>query len=290
MIDGRLRSPSEQVVSVFDRGFLYGDSVFETLRTYGGRLFAPDEHFARLEESARRVFIPMPVGRAQLHAEVSEALGAAASSESYVRVMVTRGEGALGLDPASATRPLRVVLVTPLHTPAPESYVTGAAAVTYRTQRVIDGSGAEGAKIGNYLSSVLAMRVAAQAKAVEALLIDAAGRVVEGASSNVFVVQRGTLVTAPLEAGILAGITRGVVLALAAELRIPLELRSPSLEEVFAADELFVTSSIREVMPIVRLDGRAIGTGAPGPFFRRLSEAFGRRVRQMTSAPSPLHG
>ncbi len=283
MIDGRVRPPGEQSVSVFDRGFLYGDSVFETIRTYGGVPFELDEHLCRLEQSARLVFIPLPVPISGFAAEVLEAVGAAANPESYVRVMLTRGQGALGLDPTLCDRPLRVTIVQPLSIPPAHLYVNGVAAISYRTQREIDGTSAEGAKIGNYLVSVLAMREAGQVGALEALLVDAQGRVSEGASSNVFVVKAGQLITAPVGAGILAGITRAHVLDLAQALRIGVQLRAPHLDEAYAADEVFISSSIRELMPIVRLDQRSLGSGSPGPVFRQLLAAFRQRVGHAVS-------
>ncbi|HEU4579080.1 MAG TPA: aminotransferase class IV [Polyangiaceae bacterium] len=279
VVDGRHCLPGEATVSVFDRGFLYGDSVFETLRTYGGVAFELDEHLRRLESSAARVYIPMPIARDQLRAEVLEAISAAGNAESHVRLMITRGEGQLGLDPALADRPRRVLIVQALHPPPAEQYETGIAAITYRTERVVDATSARGAKIGNYLISVLAMRQARLSGAHEALIQDGQGRILEGASSNVFVVQRGTLITPPEEAGILAGITRAHLLALATELALPSELDALELPAVLAAEEVFISSSIRELLAVVRLDGQTIGTGKPGPVYRRLLAAFRARAR-----------
>ena len=279
VLDGRRCPPGEATVSVFDRGFLYGDSVFETLRTYDGAPFELDEHLRRLEGSAARVYIPMPLTREQLRAEVLEALAAAGNEESYVRLMITRGEGQLGLDPALAEHPRRVLIVQPLHAPPAEHYDAGIAAISYRTERVVDATSAQGAKIGNYLISVLAMREARLAGAHEALIQDGHGRILEGASSNVFVVQRGTLITAGEDAGILAGITRAHLLALAAELGLPSELRTLELRAVLAAEELFISSSVRELLAVVRLDGQTIGAGKPGPLYRRLLAAFRARAR-----------
>jgi branched-chain amino acid aminotransferase len=280
MLDGRLCAPGDATVSVFDRGFLYGDSVFETLRTYGGVPFELDAHLQRLERSAGLVHIPLPLGRAELAAEISEAVAAAANAESYVRVMITRGQGPMGLDPALAGRPLRVIMVQPLQPPPAEQYTQGIGAISYATRRVLDASGVQGAKLGNYLTSVLAMREARLHGALEALILDAGGRVLEGASSNVFAVQGERLVTPPVEAGILPGITRGCLLELARQLGLAVELRLIPLEEAYAANELFITSSIRELLPVVRLDGRVLGTGAVGPVFRRLLAAFRAHVRR----------
>ncbi|MBK8994219.1 MAG: aminotransferase class IV [Myxococcales bacterium] len=273
-IDGVAHAPETARVSVFDRGFLYGDSVFETIRTYGGRPFALPEHLCRLEQSAARVFIELPVPRSRIAAEVAEALAAAGNPESYVRVIVTRGSGPLGLDTGFEVRPLRVIIVAPLTPPAPELYAEGIAAVTYRTQRVAEATDAAGTKVGNYLVAVLAMRKARAEGAAEALIVDHAGNVVEGASSNVFAVCAGVLVTPPESAGILPGITRAKLLEVAAELGLPVELRALPVAELSAADEVFISSSIRELLAVVRVDSRVIGAGRPGAVSARLLRAF----------------
>lgn len=278
MIDGILSPLAEATVSVQDRGFLYGDSVFETLRTYGGEPFALGEHLDRLEDSARLVFIEMPISRQGLEREILDAIVAAGNAESYVRVMITRGSGELGLDPGLAGRPLRVIIVTELHPPAESAYERGISAITFPLRRPTDSTVAIGAKIGNYLASVLAMRAARALGAAEALVVDAHQKIVEGATSNVFFVQKGRLITPPLEAGILPGITRGVVLRAAERLGIDVEFRSPALSEMAAVDEVFISSSIRELLAVVRIDGKAVGSEVPGPVYRRLLAEF-RRMR-----------
>jgi branched-chain amino acid aminotransferase len=284
VLDGQSCPPAEPSVSVFDRGFLYGDSVFETLRTYDGKPFELEEHIRRLERSAGLVFIPLPISSAELAREVLAAIASTGNAESYVRVMVTRGQGPLGLDPGLADQPRRVIIVQPLVPPPAEQYVQGIGAISYRTERVVDATSAQGAKIGNYLISVLAMREARNAGAAEALIVDGHGRLLEGASSNVFLVERGRLLTPPVEAGILAGITRAHLLMLADELGIPVELSALRLEATATADELFISSSIRELLPIVRLDGKQIGPGSPGPIYQRLLAAFRLRTRGVSTA------
>jgi branched-chain amino acid aminotransferase len=283
MIDGS-RVPLEQAtVSVFDRGFLYGDSVFETIRTYGGRPFELDRHLSRLARSSGAVFIDLPVSTEVLAREIGECIQAAGNAESYVRVMLTRGSGELGIDPALSAGALRVIIVAPLQPPPEEAYNAGIGAVTFATRRVADGTAVAGAKIGNYLVSVLGMRAARARGAAEALIVDGDGRIVEGATSNVFFVERGALVTPPEDTGILPGITRGVVLDVARELGIGVTLRAPRVDEVF--DEVFISSSIRELLSVVRLDGKPVGGGAPGPVFRRILAAFRDRVRRGESPP-----
>ena len=274
MIDGVLVKPEEARVSVFDRGFLYGDSVFEVLRTYGGVPFALGEHLARLRRSAERVFIAMPVDEAAFAREVEAAVRTSGNEESYVRIVVTRGSGPMGLDPELAGAPLRVVVVEPVSPPPRAAYVDGVAAITVHTRRVADDTAAAGAKLSNYLPNLLAVREAKARGAHEAIVVDPAGRVVEGASSNVFVVSGGRVATPPESAGILPGITRAHVIAAARALGVPLEEREVKQEELYAADEVFITSSIRELLPVVRVDDRPVGGGKPGPVSRALHRRF----------------
>ena len=275
MIDGRLVPPEQALVSVFDRGFLYGDSVFESLRTYGGVPFALDEHLARLERSAARVFIALPVSLAVLRGEILSALSSHGSAESYLRVTLTRGIGrALGLDPELAERPLRVLFVSALSAPPPELYERGIAVITYRAERPSDAPAVADAKIGNYLLAVLAMRAARAQGAAEALLEAGSGHILEGSTSNVFAVVAGKLVTTPETAAILPGITRAHVLAIAADMGLSVELRSPHKGELLRADEVFISSSIRELVPVVGIDGQRVGPGLPGPITRELLRRF----------------
>jgi branched-chain amino acid aminotransferase len=285
-IDGVLRSPDQATVSAYDRGFLYGDAVFEVFRTYGGRPFAIDEHLARLRRSAGRVFIPMPVDEGTLRLEIEEALGAAGNEESYVRLVLTRGTGPLSLDPDSATHPLRVLYVEPVVPPPRDAYVHGVVLVSVHARRATDETSAAGAKVSNYLANLLALRDAKGKGAHEALVVDSRDHVVEGASSNVFVVSGGRLATPPESAGILVGITRAHVLAAARALGIPTDERELALADVYAADEVFITSSIRELVPVVRLDDRVIGSGKPGPVSRALHRRFRDDVG-MAGRPMP---
>ena len=275
MIDGQIVPPERALVSVFDRGFLYGDSVFESLRSYGGVLFALDDHLARLERSAARVLIPLPASLEALKREIADAVRAHGQAECYVRLTLTRGIGrALGLDPELADTPLRVVLVTDLTLPPAELYTEGISAITFRAERPSDAPAVADAKIGNYLLAVLAMRAARVRGAREALLEDSTGHILEGATSNVFAVFHGKLCTPPETSAILPGITRAHVIRLARDAGIEVELRPLAKAELVHAAEVFVCSSIRELVPIVRIDDDPVGPGIPGPITRDLLGRF----------------
>lgn len=274
MIDGAIVASEAAKVSVYDRGFLYGDAVFEVLRTYAGEPFALDEHLQRLKRSAERVALTLPVDEKTIRREVERAVAEGGNDESYVRIVVTRGSGPLSLDPDTARDPLRVVLVEAVNPPGRDAYATGIAAVTIHTRRTVDETSAVGAKVTNYLANLLAIRQANARGAQEALVLDALGNVVEGASSNVFVVQAGRARTPPESAGILPGITRAHVLAAAARLGIAVEEGDLKPEDLYGADEVFITSSIRELLPVVRVDDRRVGSGAPGAVCRELHRAF----------------
>jgi branched-chain amino acid aminotransferase len=274
MIDGAIVAPGDAKVSVYDRGFVFGDAVFEVLRTYAGVPFALDEHLARLRRSADRVLIAVPVDDDTLRGQVVQAIAASQNGESYVRIIVTRGSGPLTLDPDTAGSPLLVILVEPVVAPSRDAYALGVAAVTVCTQRSVDGTAAVGAKVSNYLANLLAVREAKVRGAQEALVMDARGDVVEGASSNLFVVKAGMVLTPPESAGILVGITRFHVLAAAGDLGLRSEERRLQLPDLYDADEVFITSSIREVLPVVRVDGHPIGSGVPGAITRKLHRRY----------------
>jgi branched-chain amino acid aminotransferase len=280
MIDGQLLPEERACVSVFDRGFLYGDAVFETMRTYGGAPFELHAHMERLARSAARVLIQFPVALSVIQDEVMETVEQAGNSESFIRVMLTRGTGEFDLAPDVARNPMRVVIVAPLRLQPPGVYSEGVGVVTYRTMRAADATDAVGAKVANYLVSVLAMSQAREAGAAEALVVDRNDCVVEGTTSNVFVVSDGRLSTPPEEAGILLGITRARVLAVARSLGLSPELRPLPLDELRQADEVFISSSIRELVPVVRVDGDPVGSGRPGPTTLRLLQAFRDKIKE----------
>ena len=277
-IDGRVCPPGEAKISVFDRGFLYGDSVYETVSTMHGRLFALAAHLDRLERSAARIGLRAPP-RATIERAIAETAQAAANPESRVRVMLTRGVGKLDLDPATADEPQLIVVVMPFQPlPAALSEAGASAAivsVVRNDPRAIDPA----IKSGNYLNNVLALGEARRQGAHEALLCAADGSVAEGASSNVFLVKDGEVRTPGLDVGILDGITRAQVLALSRANGIPAREARLRPEELRAADEAFITSATRGVLPVTRIDGAAVGEGRPGPITRRLMQLLDQLAR-----------
>jgi branched-chain amino acid aminotransferase len=303
--DGQLVPPEAATVSVFDRGFLYGDSVYEVVRTYGGAPFELDRHLRRLARSAERLALTLPWDLARTREETLRTLQAARgggpstpsggdpadpaaapwnAGEHSARIVMTRGAGDLGLDPALAVNPRAFVVATPLRAPPLDAYRRGVAVrvvgVRHDAPEAVDTQ----AKTGAHLANVLAVHEARRAGAHEALLLDRDGFVTEGASSNVFAVRGGRIETPPLSAGILEGVTRALVLELAAEAGLALRetpLRPADLAE---AEELFITSTAREVLPATTLDGRPVGSGAVGEVTTRLHRLFRARADRGSAA------
>ena len=287
-IDGRVVAGPDARVSVLDRGFLYGDSVFEVFRTYGGRPFAMKEHLERLERSAERIMISMPVSLQTLSEEVGATITEAqrgSNNDWYVRVVLTRGSGPLTYDPSTARDPLRVIIVVPVTVPPPERYDKGASVVLAQASRPTDDARASGAKASNYLANLLVVHEAKQKGAHEAIVLGKRGQLLEGASSNLFVVKDGKVRTPIPEPGILVGITRATVLAAGVRLGIDIEETELFPDDLLSADEAFITSSIREVMPVVTADGQAIGDGKPGPITQQLRDGYLQAVREATGSP-----
>ena len=276
-IDGALCPSAEDAkVSVFDRGFLYGDSVFEVMRTYGGVPFAEREHLERLARSCERLLIELPVPIDTLAREIRAVLDGARNVESYVRVVVTRGSGPLVLDPSTARDPLRVIIVKELDPQPAENYTNGVGVALVRVARATDDTRAAGAKASNYLGNLLALHEARSRGCHEAVVLGPSGDVIEGASSNVFVVRAGAIFTPPKESGLLEGITRAKVVALAQAEGISVTEAALFPRDLYDADEVFLTSTLREVVPIVKVDGERVAGGTPGPVTQRLLGAYRR--------------
>jgi branched-chain amino acid aminotransferase len=278
-IDGALQPAREAKISVFDRGFLYGDSAFEVVRTYGRVPFRGREHLERLARSCERLRMSLPVPIAELEARLARAIAASGQPECWLRVVVTRGVGPIGMDLSPELKPSVLVFALPLKVPGEPLYRDGIAVGLVHTIRTVDGTKAAGAKTSNYLASMLALDEVKQRGCQEAIILGAQGEVVEGATSNVFAVQGGALVTPPISSGILEGITRRTVMELAAQRSIACHERDMWPADLQSADEVFITSSIREVLPVTTVEGARVGDGRPGPLTQLLLAAYRERAR-----------
>ena len=263
-VDGHILDPEDARISVFDRGFLYGDSVYEALRTSGGHPVGFEPHLDRLERSARSLMLELPP-RVTIAKACRDTLAAAGNPESYMRIIVTRGAGEIGLDPALADQPSVVVIVRPLVLPPARQYSQGAAlrivAVERTRRRAVDPA----VKSGNYLNNILALHEARRHGADEALMCNAEGFVAEGSTSNIFMVRGKRVVTPPLEVGLLPGITRQRVIDLARQADIVVVEANLTPEELRSADEAFITSSVRGVIPAATIDGQPLRLPTIGP-------------------------
>ncbi|MCB9653793.1 MAG: aminotransferase class IV [Deltaproteobacteria bacterium] len=267
-------APEGAKLSVLDRGFLYGDSVYEVMRTYEGVPFELERHLQRLEESARRIGMALPCDLATIEAEVWATHESSGNRESYLRVVCTRGSGEISLDPAVARDPQRIVIAQPLNAPPPVVYEDGVRVALVGVRRNLKAAIDPQAKTGNYLNSVMAFGEARRGGFYEAIMLDHRDLVTEGASSNVFAVFDGILVTPPLEAGILKGVTRTVVTEVCAGGGLKV-LNLPLTEAaLLQADEVFITSSIREIVPVIGVGDVNIGAARPGPVYREARGLF----------------
>jgi branched-chain amino acid aminotransferase len=273
-VNGIVVPAEEARVSVLDNGFAFGDSVYEVLRTYGGRAFEPGRHFRRLRASAARLGFPVPADDAALLAQVDGLLARSPGGESYIRIIVSRGLGDCSYSFDRVVGPTVVMIQKPLPPYPSWHYEDGirVAAVDVRRNhpRALDPA----IKSSNLLNNVLAMREAQARGAEEPVLLNQEGFVAEGASTNVFLVRRGRVMTPPLSAGILAGITREVVLEILPGLGVPFREEPLRLEDLLGADEAFMTSTTREVVPVRQVDEHRVGDGRPGPVTRRVMAAF----------------
>ncbi len=286
-VDGVITALEDAVVPVLDRGFLYADGVFETLRVYDGKPFELEEHLARLARSAAAVRIALPVGLTEIAAELSEAMARAGEAEAYVRMTITRGVGREpSLAPSAGLRATRVIVVEPVRVPPREKYAGGLEAITLAWGRGDDGWLGRSAKLLSYVTSVVALDEARARGVDEAIFVGADDRVREATAANVFVLDgAGNLATPSEGPGVLGGITRGVVLDLACTLGLSCAIGSVTKGEMMKAREVFLTSSVREVISVVKVDGATIGTGVPGDVSRMLHQALRLRAGARGGVP-----
>ena len=276
--DGKYVDSSDAKVSVFDHGLLYGDGIFEGIRIYGGNVYRLDDHLERFEMSARAIMLTLPLSRAELVEAVCETCRRNNLNDGYIRLVVTRGVGDLGLAPWSCANPTTFVIASKITLYPQEYYDNGLAIVTVPTRRIAPDALPPTVKSLNYLNNILAKIEAKQAGALEAIMLNAQGYVAECTADNIFVVQKGEIITPAASAGALKGITRATVFDIAKELGIPMREADLTRYDVWCADECFLTGTGAEVIPVVKLDGRVIGAGKPGPVTARVLVSFRKRV------------
>jgi len=278
-LDGNFVDAADAKVSVFDHGLLYGDGVFEGIRLYDGNIFRLEEHLERLEYSARAILLPIPLNRAELSKATCETCRINGLKDAYIRLVVTRGVGDLGLAPWLCPKPSLFIIASGISLYPQEHYDNGLAIVTVPTRRIGPAALPATVKSLNYLNNIMAKIEARQFGALEAIMLNEQGYVAECTADNVFIVHRGELITPSASQGALKGITRGAILDIARDLSIPLRETDLTRYDIWCADECFLTGTGAEVIPVVKLDGRVIGSGKPGALTQRILASFRQRVR-----------
>jgi branched-chain amino acid aminotransferase len=283
-LDGELVDKSEAKVSVFDHGLLYGDGVFEGIRFYNGRVFRLEDHIRRLFLSARAIDLKMIWSEEDICRFVRETIAANGLQDGYVRLVVTRGAGGLGLNPYLCDTPSMFIIAGTITLYPEEHYTKGLELVTCSTHRPTPASLSPQVKSLNYLNNVMAKVEAIKGGAVEGLMLNEQGYVAECTGDNIFIIKNGEVLTPPISDGALDGITRQVIFELCATLGIPMRAQTLTRYDIFTADECFLTGTAAEVIPVVGLDTRAIGSGSPGPLTNRIITAF-RELVGTTGTP-----
>ena len=273
-IDGQFYDKEHAKISVFDHGLLYGDGVFEGIRFYKGRVFRLEEHVARLFDSAKAICLDIGMGAAEISDAILETIRRNDLRDGYVRLVVTRGCGDLGLNPALCPRATVFIIASKITLYTPDKYESGLHVATCATRRIAHGALSPMVKSLNYLNNILAKIEAQQAGAGEGLMLNEQGYVAECTGDNLFTVKNGRIFTPPISSGALAGVTREVVFEIAAELDIPISEPEMTRYDIYTAEECFLTGTAAEIIPAVRLDNRVIGSGSPGPVTKRLTARF----------------
>lgn len=279
-VDGKFVPKREAVVSVFDHGFLYGDGIFEGIRSYGGNVFCLQEHIVRLYESAKSILLDIPMEPEEMADVVLETLRVNGYADAYIRLVVSRGVGDLGLDPRSCAQASVIVIAEQLKLFPSQFYEEGLAIVTVPTRRNAPDALNPKIKSLNYLNNVLVKLEAARVGVHEALMLNQDGYVCEGSGDNIFLVKNGKVFTPPTYLGALEGITRNLVIELCATLGIPCVETPFTRHDVYVADEVFLTGTAAEMIPVIDVDSRVIGTGKPGELTRKLTEEFCKLTHQ----------
>jgi branched-chain amino acid aminotransferase len=279
-LDGEFVPEDDAKVSVFDHGLLYGDGIFEGIRFYNGGVFRLEQHLERLWDSARSICLEIPMSHSEMTEAVLETIRKNDLRDGYIRLIVTRGVGNLGLNPAQCKRPSVIIIATTIALYSKEMYQKGLTVVTVPTRRTGPGALNPAVKSLNYLNNVMARIEANLAEADEALMLNDQGCIAECTADNIFVIKRGEIFTPPITAGALRGITRAVVFEIAAELGIKISETDISRHDVFIADECLLSGTAAEVIPVIKADGRVIGPGKPGPISLRMIARFREITRE----------
>jgi branched-chain amino acid aminotransferase len=283
-IDGKFCSERDAKVSVFDHGLLYGDGVFEGIRAYNGRVFKLQEHIDRLFYSAKAILLDIPMTHAEMIRATVETIRANKLRDCYIRLVVTRGIGTLGLNPRNCKKPSVIIIAGKIQLYPEEYYQRGLDIVTVPTTRNLHNSINPAIKSLNYLNNILAKIEANNAGVEEAIMLNADGFVAECTGDNIFIIKNGALFTPPLSAGALYGITRQTVIELAESLGVKVAEPNLTRYDLFNADECFITGTAAEVVPVVKIDGRIIGTGKPGALTLKLSKEY-HALTQISGEP-----
>jgi branched-chain amino acid aminotransferase len=279
-ISGKLYDKDDAKISVYDHGLLYGDGVFEGMRSYGGKVFRLEQHLERLWSSAKAIALEIPLSRPAMAKAVNDTLATNGITDGYIRLVVTRGAGTLGLDPNRTSHPQVIIITDHIALYPEDTYQNGLEIVTASTMRNHPAALSPRIKSLNYLNNILAKIEGLQAGCIEALMLNHKGEIAECTGDNIFLVRKDVLYTPPIDAGILEGVTRDAVIELAKEADIEVREIPLTKHDVYIADEVFLTGTAAEVIPVVKVDSRTIGTGKPGPMTLDLKKRFHALTRK----------
>ena len=285
-LDGKLVEKEDAKISVFDHGFLYGDGIFEGIRAYNGRVFRLKEHLDRLWSSAKAINLTIPITKSEMEKAVIKTLLINKQTDAYIRLVITRGCGDLGMDPKKCHMPPSVIIITDKISLYPdELYEKGGEVITASTRRTRPDSFSPNVKSLNYLNNIMAKMEATRAGVMEAIMLNSEGYVAECTGDNIFIVKNGILYTPPASEGALIGITRDAVIELGKnKLKIPVKEERLTIYNVYTADEAFLTGTAAEIIPVVCADSREIGDGKPGKITAKLIKEF-KALTRLTGVP-----
>ena len=287
-VNGRITRAEEAVIPVYDHGFMYGEGVYETLRTYNRVPFLYDRHMRRLRQSAERLLLDVPFDDGTLHGWIDQTMAAAGDlNEAYVRILLTRGVGDLNYDPKSTPKPTTVIIVKPFEAPAARVFDAGIRISLVEMLRNHPKSVNPLIKSNNLLNNALAMQTAYRAGAEEALMCNYRGELTECSQANFFMVRGGAALTPKSEAGLLEGVTRAFLFEIGREIGVEVREETLHPKDLETADEMFITSTTRELSPVVKVDDQVVGSGKPGPVTRKLLERYRQKAQELTGAVVP---